>query len=124
MRIVVTGSRDWPQNRWLQVVNVLMNLHLDTRITFLGVGDARGVDEYARWFARREIAPENWWEFKADWDQYNKGAGHRRNGEMLRAVKPDLVLAFLVPSLDCRGTWDCIEQAQGMKIRIEPYRMK
>ena len=33
-------------------------------------------------------------EYKANWQLYGKGAGYRRNAEMLKEGKPDKVLAF------------------------------
>lgn len=123
--ICVTGSRDLPEEKFYAVEDILESWHFDKDgIDFLGVGDARGVDDAVSNWASWQLQEEQWEIFRADWDRFGKGAGAIRNREMLQRTKPDLLVAILVPGLLCRGTWDCIEAAMQLDIRIYPYRIQ
>lgn len=108
--IVVTGSRH-NRNRSL-IYGVLDNLGP----CLLAHGGAQGADRIAGdWAHTRGIEVAV---YPAKWDLHGKAAGHRRNREMLKDARPDLVVAFpLVGPRDlCRGTWNCIETATEMGI--------
>lgn len=134
--ICVTGPRDLPEEKFYAVEDILDDwlwkepnaqgidfLGNARGIDFLGVGDARGVDDAVSNWASWQLQEEQWEIFRADWDRFGKGAGPIRNREMLQRVNPDALLAILVPGLLCRGTWDCIEAAMELDIRIYPYRI-
>lgn len=120
--ICVTGPRDLPEEKFYAVENILEDWYYNgDGIDLLGVGDARGVDEAAFGWAQYGGIPYE--VFEADWKKFGKGAGAIRNREMLQRMKPDLLIAILMPGLPCRGTWDCIEAAMELDIRIYPYRI-
>lgn len=75
-------------------------------------GAARGADRMASGWARangRELR-----EFPADWRKYGRGAGPKRNQEMLEAGRPDLVIAFDGGA----GTRDMVDRARRAGIRV------
>lgn len=85
-----------------------------------GVGDAKGVDEYATsvlW----ELAPLI---FNAEWDRLGRRAGPDRNRRMVLWATSEGGPAYLIafPARDSRGTWDCIRQAvaAGMAVFVFP----
>jgi len=88
LQIVVTGSRDWTNNFLLRAV-LSSYLGHGTGVQF-HVGDARGVDRVTKQFCDGLVACRV---YRADWST-GKGAGFKRNIEMLETAKPDLVLAF------------------------------
>lgn len=123
--ICVTGPRDLPEERFYEVEDILEVWDFERGgIDFLGVGDARGVDEAVRGWMKIQLHESQYEVFYADWKRFGKGAGAIRNREMLQRVNPDLLLAFLIPGFPCRGTWDCIEAAMQLDIRIYPYRIQ
>lgn len=125
MRIVVTGPRTWPIDRPEIIHKVLKPYTVDEfRDNQLAQGGARGVDRIAREFWDLNHPTDLAFEYAADWDRDGKAAGPIRNREMLEDFEPDLVLAFLIPEQECRGTWDCIEQALRFGIEVRPFRLK
>lgn len=126
--ICVTGPRDLPEEKFYAVEDILEDWLWrepdGMGIGFLGVGDARGVDEAVRGWMKIQLHESQYEVFYADWKKFGKGAGPIRNREMLQRTKPDLLIAILVPGLLCRGTWDCIEAAMQLDIRIYPYRIQ
>ena len=53
-------------------------------------GGAKGVDAMAKaWAVENDVPVET---HKADWARYGRGAGHRRNGEMVEAANFVLIL--------------------------------
>ena len=106
IRVVVTGGRDyrdldraWSELAWLHDRFVVGRL--------CEGGCPTGADKHARaWRSLEGIAGKS---YPADWSQGPSG-GPIRNGVMLAAEVPDLVLAFPGD----RGTKDCIRQAVGL----------
>lgn len=86
LRVVVTGSRDWTNYR-------LVCENLDQfLISELHEGAAPGADSCARrWAISRQIPS---FRHPANWAQFGKSAGPRRNIAMHEEVGPDLVVAF------------------------------
>lgn len=109
MKIVFTGGRDYDDADKVQVI--LAGLHARFRDLEVIVGCARGLDRLVREWCGYNLDHPN--VFRADWDKYEKPAGHIRNGEML-ATNPDLVIAF--PG--GRGTADCVRQARKLGIPV------
>ena len=64
-------------------------LSLDSSLTFTGK-DKKGVDALAKaWAVSNGVPVET---YKADWASYGRGAGHRRNAEMVTASDFVLIL--------------------------------
>lgn len=139
-RIVVTGSRDWPdgetgnliRNKLALAVHAatelgaapLMSSKCVTREEIVVVqGGAAGVDAIARADAERDgLRVET---FAADWERHGKAAGPIRNAEMLDAGA-EFVLAFPFGGRsDSPGTWDCVDKAiaRGIPVAIFPAEM-
>lgn len=89
MRLLVTSGRIFSDRDFLFAT--LDRLHAEHHFTLLIHGDARGADRLAgEWAQERGVlilaCP-------ADWKRYGRGAGPKRNRQMLDQ-KPDLVVAF------------------------------
>ena len=91
-------------------------IHRETYTACIVYGCAPGADMLGKQWAEAErrhgwvgLAP-----FPADWEKYGKGAGPRRNKQMLDEGNPDLVVAF--PG--GRGTADMIQRARAAGVRV------
>lgn len=124
MRVMVTGSRYCSIEDELKVWRVLDQL--DPDMTFLILGDAKGVDRSAKDWAQREGYFEDGLVevYTADWELYDKKAGVLRNEDMVDIGEPDLVVAF--PGPRSVGTWHAIKYAagRGIEVRIYPIGVK
>lgn len=143
MRLLVTGDRNWgrvptdsvrPEHiRRAKAEREYLELVLDTilqtpGITHLIVGDAKGVDEFAkRWAQDRGVAfalnmDDKPAPFVADWDTHGKKAGPLRNLDMLYKGNPDAVVAFHRDFMRSKGTRHMVEAslAQGLMVSIHP----
>lgn len=75
-------------------------------------GAADGADSLATAWARwNGVAFQ---EYPADWRNFGLAAGPMRNGQMLAAERPDLVVAF--PGH--KGTRDMVKQARAANVRV------
>lgn len=111
MKIVVTGSRDYPMAQ--PILDRLAKLpKLSTVIT----GGCRGVDSSAAVAAR--VNGFDLIEFPANWNGRGKAAGPYRNRLMLD-MRPDLVIAFHEDYDHSKGTKDCVEEAKRRGIPVE-----
>lgn len=94
MRILVTGSRDWQDEKAVRGA-LLDAARLSVTVPVVVHGGARGADVMAA-----RAALEWGWETEGhlvtreDWTRYGRGAGPRRNVEMVRAGA-DVCLAFI-----------------------------
>lgn len=118
VKVLVTGSRDWPYAQRHLIKEAL----IESNATIVVDGDARGADKHAKW-AALELGLERR-PYPADWDRYGKAAGPVRNQEMLdkehRPDEPiDLVLAF--PLEASVGTWDMVERAEAAGIEVKGF---
>lgn len=99
MNLVITGSRDWPEDAENIIALVLDRLFWnDEESNHCYVGDCpTGVDKIVRdhlsWVNDARV-PVQLHVFEADWDAYGKAAGPTRNAAMLNAAKTGLVVAF------------------------------
>jgi hypothetical protein len=110
MRVLVCGGRDY--SNMPLVFATLHDLNYAHGITTIIHGAASGADEIAdKWAKERRIPCAV---FRADWCQYGKSAGPRRNREML-LHKPDLVVAF--PG--GRGTADMVRAAKAAGVPVQ-----
>jgi len=97
-RVLVTGSRDWPDRTtvWGVLDDVLREHH---DVTVVHGACPSGADAIARDWTRHayrasELGVMREEEHPADWGQFGKSAGFRRNAEMV-AAGADLCLAFI-----------------------------
>lgn len=86
MRMLVCGGRDYFDAERIELVLDIL------APSFVIHGDARGADSLAANWAVRRGVPHKC--FVADWQQYGRSAGAKRNRQMLAEGKPQLVVAF------------------------------
>lgn len=107
MRVVVTGGRDfWDKTKVYEVLDSLEGVKV------LAQGGASGADMLSKAWARSRGVSVR--EFPADWEEFGRSAGPRRNRAMLQEVNPDLVVAF--PG--GRGTANCVETAKSLGFEV------
>lgn len=117
MRVIVTGSRHATDPDHQEVVDqALMQLAIaDGPIEALVVGGAPGIDSIAEDLAHvHKVKVEV---FRADWEKYGKGAGPRRNQQMVDDGA-DAVLAFPMAGMPNVGTWNCVKKARAAGIPV------
>lgn len=113
MNVVVGGSR-YAKDREF-VFTTLDSIHAETPIARLAHGDCDGADKLAKdWAISRQVPQVPYEITKEQWQEIGRSAGPKRNGRMLAAEKPDLVIAFPGGS----GTKDLMRQADRMHFRI------
>ena len=90
LRVAVTGGRNYKNQDYVsRALDVLLSTH---DIACLIHGGASGADRLAaNWAVWRDIGCVR---VPAHWDQYGLSAGPRRNSEILKVHKPDIVIAF------------------------------
>jgi len=111
MIVLVTGGREYQNPRELKAA--LDHFHGIHNFTYLVHGDARGADQMAhRWAKKNGVQPVA---FEALWDVEGDDSGTLRNGRMIAFSNPDLVIAFS----GGRGTANCMRQAHAKGIPIE-----
>jgi len=106
MRVIVCGGRDY--NNVCHVGKVLSDL----QVTELAQGGCSGADTSAIIAATQLGIPFE--TYSADWRQFGRAAGPKRNQQMIDGFSPDLVIAF--PG--GRGTADMISRAKKAGIPI------
>lgn len=113
MRLLVCGSRHWTDGDL-----ILRELSALQGVEVVIEGEAPGADTLARRAAEQLGIPVL--PFPADWDRYGRGAGPRRNQQMLDDGHPDLVLAFSEDLNSSRGTADMCARARraGAPVRL------
>lgn len=101
IRILVTGSRTWTaagvvDDALLDAWNDAVQLHgAGTSIVVVHGACPTGADAYAdAWVSRQDRQYVSVEAHPADWKRYGRGAGPRRNAEMVRR-QADLCLAFI-----------------------------
>lgn len=124
MKILVTGSRSWPND---ETTIAMFDAAIQPIIFWVPhvriiVGDCpTGLD-----WAAREWCGRNGKEFDmhiARWDLYGKKAGPYRNKEMV-LTGPDLCIGFPKPGELNKGTLGCMEMASKADIQvIDGYQM-
>jgi hypothetical protein len=101
MRVLVCGGRGYSDRA--RVYEVLDGL---VGVTVLIHGGGTGADVLAgEWAMGRGVQVI---EYMADWDRHGRSAGPRRNAQMLRDGRVDLVIAF--PGGE--GTADMVRRAR------------
>ena len=91
MRILVTGSRDWP---YWNMLNDALNKYANEQDIVIVHGDCpTGADAMAqRWAEYQGVVVER---YPAPWERYGKRAGFIRNSMMV-AMGADVCLAFIL----------------------------
>ena len=107
--LIIAGSRDYHnyemvEQRTTEFLNAI-SLRWIGRPVVVVCGMARGADTLGHAWARNEGLGVV--EMPADWDKYGRGAGYRRNDEMVRAA--DAAIYFWDGK--SRGTAHCISSA-------------
>ena len=128
--IVVTGSRGW--SSWKVIEEALTEfvaLYGSDGVKVIH-GDARGADKMSAWTARNKlgIPATNVVACPADWEKYGRGAGFKRNAEMLAMLKREVdaengeggtVVAFW--DGQSKGTKHTIDCAKEMALPLKVY---
>lgn len=120
-RILVTGSRHWPDSDALRAaLDELLAQH-GQPLTVV-VGDCpTGADRMARrWALDRRASGARLEVHHADWHRYGRAAGPIRNRRMV-ASGADVCLAFIQPGAASRGTRHCVGRAERAGIPVTPY---
>ena len=103
--IAISGSRHATDRDYIFSM-IERTLDRFSDITHIFVGDCpTGVDKFVLEYCRENNVQNT--VFKADWNKYKRGAGPRRNEEMLKHA--DMLLAF--PGPDSKGTVNAINIA-------------
>ena len=108
MKILVCGGREYTDVKTLCAV---MDKMLSDQIAIIH-GNCKGADKLSGEWAKTKGIPVI--TVDANWDYYNKSAGHIRNYCMLKFCEPDLVIAF--PG--GRGTAGMIEKARKAGVNV------
>ena len=116
MKVLVCGGRDF-SNEELLIVELDAIMRKELYVTCLIHGAARGADSLAGKYAREHgiqevICPANW-------GQFGKAAGYRRNKSMLD-LSPNLVVAFPGGA----GTANMIALAERQGVRVIQIGLK
>lgn len=110
MRIIVTGGRDYKDQKKLEEVLDLLYP------SFVIEGGAAGADELARtWCLKNKVEGKT---YRADWNKHGRSAGPIRNRQMIEENPDAIVIAF--PG--GKGTQSCIEIAKSfgrLVLRVE-----
>jgi len=114
MRLLVTGDRNWKDDRIIQ--NVLEMLKIIDPSMVVIHGGANGADSIAGDIA--ESLGIKTLEFAADWNKYGRAAGPIRNQRMLDEGKPTAVMAFHKDLRASRGTLDMVKRARSANLPV------
>ncbi len=110
MKLIIAGGRDYRfTSKDIERLNTLEN------ITEVVSGGAKGADTEGEHWAREQSIPIK--VFKADWNQYGRGAGPKRNQAM--ADYADAVALF--PG--GKGTENMFKHAQKIGLVIYDWRV-
>lgn len=90
MRVLVCGSRDWCDQKVIDIV--LTGLLHSYKYLEVGEGCAAGADRCGEVFCKAHGVPNR--HFPADWARNGPAAGPIRNQQMLDEFNPNVVFAF------------------------------
>lgn len=111
MRVLISGDREWTDKKRIREYI----LSRPDVITYVIEGEARGADTLAREVANElgiRVMP-----FPANWKRYGRGAGPKRNQQMLDEGKPDEVCGFHDDIRESKGTRDMLRRALAAGIK-------
>ena len=116
MRILITGSRTWPDPTMLREAILEALRGAPGSVHTIVHGNAVGADSMADAVARSlGLVVEA---YPADWTQYGKKAGFIRNSEMVN-LGADICLAFI--HNNSRGATMCADLAEKAGIEVRRY---
>ena len=113
-RILVTGSRDWPD--YDAVLQAIREAIQDADDVVIIHGGARGADDIADRVCEELDLPTE--AYPAQWEKYGRAAGRLRNKAMVE-LGADVCLAF--PFGPSRGTRHCMREAKRAGIPVINY---
>jgi hypothetical protein len=115
MRVLICGSRNWPNNH---LGLDFMNKNIPKETTHIIEGGCSGADIVGQHIALIRDIPYT--EYPAEWSKYGRAAGPIRNQQMLDEGKPDLVIAFHDDIEHSKGTKDMVTRArqQGIPVKV------
>lgn len=117
MRILITGSRDWTDEKAIAHAIAINTIGKSRWRTTIVHGDCpTGADAIADKLAKEEGL--NVESYPADWNKHGKAAGPIRNQQMVD-LGADVCLAF--PKGQSRGTRQCMRAAEKAGIRVINY---
>lgn len=134
MRILITGSRNWDlyesiSGRIAEAIKAygkehpeLQGKRLISDWVYIVHGNCpKGADALADHFARQvlRLPDENIQKYDADWSQFGRSAGYKRNARMVRSM-PDMCLAFIRDNSP--GSTGCRNLAKQAGIPTETFR--
>lgn len=117
LRVLVCGDREWYDSAAIHRELVRLGYNEDREIVIVQ-GGAAGADRIAAIEAKALGYTVE--EYPADWKQYGKGAGSKRNQQMLDSGI-QLVLAFHADISQSRGTADMIRRARAANVEVRIY---
>lgn len=109
MKLIIAGSRNIIDYSLLKLLMDILNLNPDKIIS----GGARGVDSLAEEYAKDHGIPFEL--YSANWDQFGKSAGYKRNE--LMASNGDYLLALW--DKKSKGTKHMIDTAKSRGLRVQ-----
>ena len=113
MKILVCGGRDYTDAETLcTVLDEMLSGLFEGESMAIIHGNCKGADKLSGEWAKIRGIPVI--TVDANWDYYNKSAGHIRNYWMLKFCEPDLVIAF--PG--GRGTAGMVEKAHSAEVKV------
>jgi hypothetical protein len=120
MRILVTGSRDWEDENAIYVALddaiYMSDAMTNWEVTVVSGACPTGADTIAERIAKEADCQVE--RHPAEWDKYGKGAGFRRNAEMVK-LGADLCLAFI--KNDSKGATHTADLAEKAGIKTVRY---
>jgi SLOG family YspA-like protein len=121
-RLLVSGDRNWTDAHY--IFRLLRAEHGREPIHVLIEGEANGVDKIFKACADRLgilVLP-----YKAEWKKYGRGAGPKRNKQMLKEGMPTELIAVHEDLTQSKGTANMIEFAlrAGIPVKIFPMNDK
>lgn len=119
MRVIIAGGRDF--NNY-HILEKMCDYYIGKRENIEIIsGKARGTDSLGEKYAKERATTVK--EFPADWDRYNKAAGHIRNKQMAEYASEDNGCLIAFWDGKSRGTKNMIENAKkyNLKIRVVRY---
>jgi hypothetical protein len=116
MIILVTGDRDWKDDKFIwEVLDKFKDKHYPHLMIVQGM--CKGVDYHAYQWARTRTV--DYASFYAHWDYYGKSAGPIRNRHQFDTMNPDLVLAFHPDIINGSvGTYHQVTCARNKKTKV------
>jgi SLOG family YspA-like protein len=108
---LICGDRHWNDSRAID-----KELKKYPNLKLVIEGGADGADKLGRYAAERKGIQAC--TFHANWVYYGKPAGPIRNGNQIRFIKPDIVLAFHSRITHSKGTKNMIDIAKKAKIQV------